>query len=231
VTTVLRVHNVSAWYGQAKAIDRVTLEVEGGTIVGLIGHNGAGKSTLLRTIAGAHKAADGEVSFRGEQILGRRPNSIAALGVHLVREGAPVFPGLTIDEHLMLGKRLSEARGEERIADSQVWSSFPELVPLRGLKASGLSGGERQLLCLAVAVVSRPLLLLLDEPTVGLAPTAVRRVLSAIKELRREGFSLLIAEQRIDLLMQITRHNYQLTVGRIAKAITGDPEVAVADRG
>jgi branched-chain amino acid transport system ATP-binding protein len=198
----------------------VSILVPRGSIVGLIGHNGAGKSTLLNVISRVIGSVSGEIRLDGDDIAKLRPDQLAARGVHIVREGAPVFSALSIDDHLELGNRLARVRGKDPLPRDEAISAFPELVPHLRNPAGVLSGGQRQLLCLAMALISRPTLLLLDEPSVGLSPMAARRVLSAIRDLHRDsGLSLLIAEQRIDLLRQMTKVCYVLSVGQIVDQI------------
>jgi ABC-type branched-subunit amino acid transport system ATPase component len=216
----LDLNNVSAWYGQARALHDVSIHVPRGSIVGLIGHNGAGKSTLLNAISRVIGSVSGHIRLDGQDVTRLRPEQLATRGVHIVREGAPVFSALSIEDHLELGNRLARVRGKDPLPRNEAILAFPELVPHLRSPAGILSGGQRQLLCLAVAVISRPTLLLLDEPSVGLSPEAARRVLSAIRDLHRDsGLSLLIAEQRIDLLRQMTKACYVLSVGRIVDEI------------
>jgi branched-chain amino acid transport system ATP-binding protein len=212
----LVVNNLSAWYGQARALHDVSIRVPRGSIVGLIGHNGAGKSTLLNAIGRVVGSIAGDVRLDDDDIAKLRPEQLASRGVHLVREGAPVFSAVSIDEHLELGYRLARVRGKDPVRKSDVMAAFPELAPHLRSPAGILSGGQRQLLCLAMAVVSRTHVLLLDEPSIGLSPIAARRVLSAVRELHlNSGLSVLVAEQRIDLLRQMTKTCYVLSVGRI----------------
>jgi branched-chain amino acid transport system ATP-binding protein len=224
----LDVSGLSAWYGQARALFEVDIRVPRGSIVGLIGHNGAGKSTLLKAIARVHSATVGEIRLNGHDVASFRPNQLAALGVHLVREGAPIFVGLSVDDHVELGIRLARVRGKVPMSKDELWAAFPELVAHRRHPAGILSGGQRQLLCLAIAVVSKPSLLLLDEPSTGLSPTAARRVFSAVRELHLiSGLSLVITEQRIDLLEQLTQAYYVMSVGRVIER--ANPKLIVGD--
>lgn len=219
-TDGLIVRGLSARYGQARALFDVSIHVPRGSIIGLVGHNGAGKSTLLNSISRVHGATSGEISLDGENITKLRPDQLSAREVHLVREGAPVFTALSIDEHIELGDRLARIRGKTAIPKGDVWAAFPELVTHRRKPAGILSGGQRQLLCLAIALASRPSVLLLDEPSVGLSPAAARRVFSAIRQLHLDNaLTLLIAEQRMDLLQQMTNTYYVMSVGRIVEQV------------
>jgi branched-chain amino acid transport system ATP-binding protein len=216
----LVLNNLSAWYGQARALHDVSIRVPHGSVVGLIGHNGAGKSTLLNAIGRVVASVAGDIRLDGDDIAKLRPDQLASRGVHLVREGAPVFSALSIDEHLELGCRLARVRGKDPVPKNEVLAAYPELAPHLRSPAGVLSGGQRQLLCLAMAVVSRPSFLLLDEPSIGLSPIAARRVLSSVRELHlNSGLSVLIAEQRIDLLRQMTKVCHVLSVGKIVDQV------------
>lgn len=212
---LLTVRGLSAWYGRSRALFDIDIDVPAGSSVGLMGHNGAGKSTLLRAIGGVHRSKSGEVRLGGEDVAGREAHDVAISGIHLVREGAPIFPGLSIAEHVALGMRLAALRGRPSPSEEEVWAAFPELVKHRKQMAGFLSGGERQLLTLAVAVSSAPSVLLLDEPSVGLAPAAASRMISAARSLQAGGMSLLIAEQRIDLLRQCADVAHVLSIGKV----------------
>lgn len=212
----LTVRNLQAFYGPAQALAGVDLTIEAGSTLGLIGNNGAGKTTLLRTIAALHRRASGTVHYGDSSLLGRKPDEVALLGVGLVRDGGRVFENLTIGEHLALAIRLRQKLGLEPLRVRDVLDNFPILAS-RGTstKAGYLSGGQRQLLCLAMAVGSGATCLLLDEPSAGLAESTAEAVFAIIRETARQGLTVLIAEQDIRWLQALTGKVAELEMGRI----------------
>lgn len=216
--SLLVVGRLSSWYGEAQVLWDVSFSVDSGEGVGFIGRNGAGKSTLLRTLASLHRRAEGKVLFRGEDILGRPTHQVARLGLSIVREGAPVFADLSILENIRLGERLAVLRKVEPVALDFLWEVFPALEEMRGRRAGQLSGGQRQMLALATALASAPSLLLLDEPSAGLAPEAAASAFAAIAQLRRTGVSVLIAEQNAEWLEGVSSRHLELESGRTVNA-------------
>ena len=196
---VLRVAGLEVRYGTVPAVRGVGFEVSRGEIVGLIGPNGAGKSTTLHAIMGLVPAAGGEVTLDGRSLLGLAPETIARLGVALVPEGRHVFAGLTVDENLRLG--LAARRSRDGLDEDFAWirSLFPVLDDYRGRHAGALSGGQQQQLAIARALLARPEVLLLDEPSLGLAPTMVEAVFGALRLIRDHGVTILLVEQRARL--------------------------------
>lgn len=217
----LVVDDLQAYYGPAQALAGVTLTVEPGQALGLVGNNGAGKTTLLRTLAGLHRRATGNATYGGQALLGRRPDAVAMLGVGLVRDGGRVFENLTITEHLALACRLGRRRGQEVTSVTELLELFP-ILHARGptTKAGFLSGGQRQLLCLAMAVGSGAQCLLLDEPSAGLAESTAAEVFAIVRDLARQRhLTLLIAEQDERWLEALTDSVAHLEMGRIAGSL------------
>ncbi len=210
----LRITRLSAWYGQAQALFDVSLHAEPGAIVGLLGRNGAGKSTLLRTVARVHRRAAGTLDLDGTGILPERPDRIAARGVSLVREGARVFANLSVADHLLLAERLAEMRHREARSLDEVLELFPVLGERMKHAAGYLSGGQRQILALAMAFRSQPSLLLLDEPSAGLARTVATSVFESIGRMAQQGMTLIIAEQEPAWLEGLVGSMVTLETGR-----------------
>lgn len=215
---VLQVDRLRAWYGRSQVLWDVGFTIGPGEGLGVIGRNGAGKSTLLRSIAGVHQRVEGELSLNGETVLGRRPHDIARRGLTLVREGAPVFGDLSIVENIALGGQLAQRREQEPLPIDEVWEVFPALKAKSEQKAGYLSGGQRQMLALATALISRPTILLLDEPSAGLAPEAAATAFEAIGAMRQAGLCILIAEQNLEWLTGITSHTIEIESGRMQAA-------------
>jgi branched-chain amino acid transport system ATP-binding protein len=194
----LVVQGLDAWYGDAQALFGVDFRLTGGRATGVVGLNGAGKSTLLRTIARVHRKMRGRVLFDGQDLSGLSPEQCALAGVSLVREGGRLFANLTIAENLSLGRRLGRARrgaASDPEALNRIWTLFPMLEARQSLKAAYLSGGQRQALALSVALASEPALLLLDEPSAGLAPSTARSFFASLAAVARGDITLLVVEQ------------------------------------
>jgi branched-chain amino acid transport system ATP-binding protein len=206
---------LTAFYGQAPALRAVDVELGTDEIVAVLGHNGAGKSTLLNALARSHRNITGQVRLSGQDITAQRPSAVAKLGVSLVRENAPVFGNLTIEENLKLGARLAVSRGLAPPAFGEVWTWFPALLDRRRAKAAVLSGGQRQMLSISTALMSRPRILLLDEPSAGLAPSMAEAVFVAIKELCATGMSVILAEQDMQWVTGFATRTYHLDTGRV----------------
>ena len=218
---LLELHDVEARYGQVKALHGVTLGVEEGEIVAVLGANGAGKTTTLRAISGTVRRS-GEIRFGGRSIGQLRPEAVARLGVAHVPEGRGTFAELSVLDNLRLGaytRRGSEVRREI----DRVLEGFPRLAERRNQQAGTLSGGEQQMLALGRALVSRPRLLMLDEPSLGLAPLLVREFFDTVRELHeRDGTTVVVVEQNAELALEAAGRAYVLEVGRVAVAGTGD---------
>nr|WP_103379939.1 ABC transporter ATP-binding protein [Pseudonocardia dioxanivorans] len=212
---MLKVDAVTARYGDATVLDGVSLTVANGEVVGLFGRNGAGKSTLLRVLSGLHPVASGGMEFAGRPVAGLPAHEIARLGTCLVREGAPMPGSLTVTENVQLGRRAARLRGADAPSLDEVWDMFPLLTSRMQARAGFLSGGQRQALALAVAFASAPRMLLLDEPSAGLAPKITAELYEIIGRLASGGTAALIVEQNPAWLTRITRRSYVLDLGTV----------------
>ena len=227
---MLKLSDVSVHYGRIAAVQRLSLEVNQGEMVGLVGHNGAGKSTTLWTITGVLRPSTGTVTFGGKSLVGVSPDSILRMGISLVPENRRIFGGLTVGENLRIG---TSARKDRRQAESDVkkmCERFPVLGEFFDRKGSTLSGGEQQQLAIARALLSRPKLLLLDEPTLGLAPLIVDRVFEILQELHQEGVTILLVEQNAARTIEVADRTYVMrSGGRIAFQGTSKELAGVGD--
>lgn len=211
----LSVDRLSASYGQSRALWDVSLTVPSGAVVGVLGRNGAGKTTLLRALAGLHRQSNGSIVVNGKETSKLRADQVAVHGLALSREGGRLPGSLTVLDNLMLGRRLARLRGKPSRELTDVWKWFPLLEPLAARCAGLLSGGQRQALVLAVAFISNPSNLLLDEPSAGLAPPVARELFGTIRLLAAEGMSVLVVEQAPAWLLGIADDCYLLEVGRV----------------
>lgn len=217
----LQVTDLSAWYGQAQALWDVGVTVGDGEIVGILGRNGAGKTTLLRSIAGLQGHIKGGIELNGQQLAGLRTNEIALKGLVMLRESGKLPASLTVLQNLSLGQRLARQKGKGARALADVWKWFPLLEPLRDRKAGLLSGGQRQALALAVAFISEPEVMLLDEPSAGLSPPVAQELFKTIRQLADAGATVLMVEQHPAWLIGVANRGYLLEVGRI----TGEGDI------
>jgi len=218
--TMLAVDGMRAGYGKVEVLHDVCLEVARGQIVALIGANGAGKTTLLKTISGLVRPSGGTIHFEGEGIGRRAAHKIVALGISHVPEGRAILKRMSVLENLRMGAYVrSDAEVEGDIA--AVMARFPVLAERRYQPAGTLSGGEQQMLAIARALVARPRLLLMDEPSLGLAPKLVTRIFRTLRELRDEGKTILLVEQNARQALQVADHAYVMERGRIVLAGTG----------
>jgi branched-chain amino acid transport system ATP-binding protein len=222
VTTapVLEVGELSVHYGGVAALRGVTLDVRAGEIVGLIGPNGAGKSTLLHAIMGLVPAERGQIRLGGSPLLGLSPERVARSGVALVPEGRRIFAGLTVEENLRLGLAGRRAREGAEEDIEAVYELFPIVSEFRRRHAGALSGGQQQQLAIGRALVARPDLLLLDEPSLGLAPKIVDIVFEALAEIRRRGLTVLLVEQRAQRTVAFADRTYLISNGEIRLSLT-----------
>jgi branched-chain amino acid transport system ATP-binding protein len=212
---MLSLNGVVTYYGNIQALKGISLEVTEGEIVALIGSNGAGKSTTLRTISGLLPVNSGEILFRGEPIHSIPPFEIIKRGIAHCPEGRRVWPDMTVFENLRMGAYLRKDLSEMKNDLGKMYGLFPILEERQNQLAGSLSGGEQQMLAIARALMSKPKLLLLDEPTLGLAPIIVERVAETITSLNQAGSTILLVEQNAKLALTISSHGYVLQVGRI----------------
>jgi branched-chain amino acid transport system ATP-binding protein len=212
---MLELHNVSAGYGSFQALFDVSLEVEAGEAVAVIGPNGAGKTTLLRVISKLIGASAGEILMEGARVNDVEPHRVIELGIAHVPENRRLFPRLTVEENLRMGAYVASARAHfaERLA--HVYELFPRMAERRDQLAGTLSGGEQQMCAIARGLMSKPRLLLLDEPSAGLAPVIVQRIFELVQRLRSEGYTVLIVEQNVQQVLKVVDRAYLLEVGRI----------------
>jgi branched-chain amino acid transport system ATP-binding protein len=221
---LLKIRNLQTFYGRIRVLDNVSLSVKPGEIVTLIGANGAGKSTILNTISGLISSWQGEVFFQGERINGEPPEAIVRMGICQVPEGRQIFHPLTVLENLELGAYLRHGRRDKRYIHKDldmVFSLFPILAERKQQVSGTLSGGEQQMLAISRALMSRPKLLLLDEPSMGLAPRVVADIFRTIRQLRDEGLTILIVEQNARAALKIADRGYVLETGKIILQGTG----------
>jgi branched-chain amino acid transport system ATP-binding protein len=215
---MLRIKNLHAYYGRIKALDNVSLHVQPGEIVSLIGANGAGKTTILNTISGLIRCSQGEIKFEDREINKLRPEKVVAAGISQVPEGRQIFGPLTVQENLELGAFLRYKKKEkEAIAGDLDWvfQLFPRLKERSEQIAGTLSGGEQQMLAIGRALMAKPKLLLLDEPSMGLAPLIVKDIMNTVSELRRSGVTVLMVEQNAKASLTISDRGYVLETGRV----------------
>jgi branched-chain amino acid transport system ATP-binding protein len=236
MTTLLELHDVHAYYGNIHALQGVSLTVDEGEIVTLIGANGAGKSTTLKTISGLLRPRVGTITFAGERIDGHRPDAIVQLGICQSPEGRRVFPRMTVQENLEMGA-FQRTKGPELTADyERVFGLFPRLKERRTQLAGTLSGGEQQMLAIGRALMAHPRLLLLDEPSMGLAPILVEQIFDIVRDINKEGTTVLLVEQNALMALGLASRGYILQTGEIVLAdvsskLAQNPEVRKAYLG
>jgi branched-chain amino acid transport system ATP-binding protein len=213
--STLEVQDVHAYYGNIHALNGVSLRVEKGDIVTLIGGNGAGKTTTLRTIAGLINARQGRVLFDGEDLTGKKPHEIVSRGVAMVPEGRGIFARLTVRENLDMGAYIRKDHNGIQSDLERVFAIFPRLKERRTQVGGTLSGGEQQMLAIGRALMARPRLLLLDEPSMGLAPILVESIFATIKAINQEGTTVLLVEQNALMALSIANRGYVVQTGQI----------------
>ena len=226
---MLQVEQLNAFYGDVQALDGVSIEVEDGAIVAIVGANGAGKTTLIRALAGMNRSVSGRVMFRGEDILGWPSHRICNLGIGQVAEGRQIFPTLTVDENLEIGAMLPRARASRAENRKRALALFPVLAERVRQPAGTLSGGEQQMLAIARCLMGAPQLIMFDEPSLGLAPAIVHRLLDTIRDLNRDGVTCLLVEQNVALSLKLASRAYVLENGRVSLTGAGD-ELLADDR-
>jgi branched-chain amino acid transport system ATP-binding protein len=226
---MLAVENLDVFYGDAQALDGVSLTVEDGALVAIVGANGAGKTTLIRALAGMQRQMRGRIAFRDVDISGWPSYRVCNLGIGQVAEGRQVFPTLSVAENLEVGAMLPRARAARAANRERVLALFPVLAERARQPAGTLSGGEQQMLAIARCLMGAPELIMFDEPSLGLAPAIARRVLDIIRDLNREGVTCLVVEQNVALSLKLASRAYVLENGRITLSGTG-AELLADDR-
>jgi branched-chain amino acid transport system ATP-binding protein len=235
---LLELKNVASYYGSVQALKDVSLRVEQGEVVTLLGANGAGKSSTLRTISGLLRPARGEVWFDGQPIHQMAPEKIVRLGISHVPEGRRIFPGLTVRENIMLGTsnrgHLSKKQMETEVAE--MFEIFPVIKPFENALGWTLSGGQQQMLAVARGLMAKPKLLLLDEPSLGLAPVIVQQLFATIRIIHARGMTILLVEQNANMALSVAGRGYVLETGEMKvegtpKELLGNEEVRAAYLG
>ncbi|MCI7259941.1 MAG: ABC transporter ATP-binding protein [Selenomonas sp.] len=215
---MLKIDNIDVYYGAIHALKGISLTVNKGEIVTLIGANGAGKSTALRTISGLLKPKNGKISFEGQEITGVKAHEIVKLGISQVPEGRRIFTEMTVMENLDMGAFTRKDKDGIKEDLAQVFKRFPRLEERRDQLAGTLSGGEQQMLAMGRALMSRPNLLLLDEPSMGLAPLLIKEIFHIIEDINKTGTTVLLVEQNANMALSIANRAYVLETGRITLA-------------
>ena len=219
---MLSVEKLDLFYGDAQALDGVSLEVPRGEIVAIVGANGAGKSSLIRTVAGIEKPRSGAVRFKEARIECLESHEICNLGIGQVAEGRQVFPSLSVLENLEMGTLLPRARAGAKKALDEIFSLFPRLAERRTQLAGTMSGGEQQMLAIGRCLAGQPELIMFDEPSLGLAPVVVQEVLHTIRLLNQRGITILLVEQNVAVSLKISNRAYVLENGRIVMSGSGE---------
>jgi branched-chain amino acid transport system ATP-binding protein len=219
---MLIVENLDVFYGDAQALDGVSLQIKQGAIVAIVGANGAGKSSLIRTIAGMQSPARGRVFYRGVDITGWPSHKICDLGIGQVAEGRQIFPSLSVAENLAIGTMIPRARHLRERNLNKTYAMFPVLAERRGQAAGTLSGGEQQMLAIGRCLMGAPELILFDEPSLGLAPSVVQDVLRCVRDLNGEGLTCVLVEQNVAVSLKLASHAYVLENGRVTLAGSGE---------
>ena len=233
---LLSLKNLHVGYGGIKAVKGIDLEVNAGELVTLIGANGAGKTTTLKAIVGLLRPTEGTIEYAGESIAGVASHRIAARGLALVPEGRGVFPSLTIEENLQMGAYIRDDRDAIAADIEHKFTLFPRLKERAKQTAGTLSGGEQQMLAISRALMARPKLLLLDEPSMGLAPIMVQKIFEVVRDISKSGMTILLIEQNAKLALQISQRGYVMDGGLItladeSKALLANPKVREAYLG
>jgi branched-chain amino acid transport system ATP-binding protein len=226
---MLRVENLDVFYGDAQALDTVSIDVEQGALVAIVGANGAGKTSLIRAVAGMLRPARGNIFFGGANIAGWPSHRICNLGIGQVAEGRQIFPTLSVAENLDLGALLPRARMKREENRKKILAMFPVLAERQRQAAGTLSGGEQQMLAIGRCLMGAPELIMFDEPSLGLAPAVAHALLGTIRDLNREGLTCLLVEQNVALSLKLASRAYVLENGRITLSGAGS-ELLADDR-
>jgi branched-chain amino acid transport system ATP-binding protein len=226
---MLQIEKLDLFYGDAQALDGVSLSAAEGELVAIVGANGAGKSSLIRTIAGIETPRAGRIRFRGADITGEPSHRVCNLGVGQVAEGRQIFPSLTVEENLEMGALVPRARGRMKETLGEVLALFPRLKERRRQVAGTLSGGEQQMLAIGRCLMGRPDLIMLDEPSLGLAPTLVQELFETIRALNERGLTVLLVEQNVAHSLKLADRGYVLENGRIV--LSGAGQALLSDEG
>jgi len=226
---MLRVENLDVFYGDAQALDGVSLDIEDGAIVAIVGANGAGKTSLIRAIAGMHAPARGRILYGATDIAGWQSYRVCNLGIGQVAEGRQIFPTLSVSENLDMGALLPRARRRRDQNRQRVLKLFPVLAERERQAAGTLSGGEQQMLAIGRCLMGEPELIMFDEPSLGLAPSVAHNLLGTIRDLNREGLTCLLVEQNVALSLKLASRAYVLENGRVTLSGSGS-ELLADDR-
>ncbi|QCJ44952.1 ABC transporter ATP-binding protein [Bacillus sp. S3] len=226
---MLKINDINVFYGNIHALKGVSLEINQGEIVTLIGANGAGKSTLLKTISGLLKPKNGDILFENEHVAGKVAQAIVKRGISQVPEGRRVFANMSVEENLELGAYLRKDKKGIREDFEKVYGLFPRLYERRKQLSGTLSGGEQQMLAMGRALMARPRLLLLDEPSMGLAPLLVKTIFQIIEEINKTGTTILLVEQNANMALSIADRAYVIETGKIVAAGTAE-ELSQSDQ-
>ncbi|MEK3974987.1 MULTISPECIES: ABC transporter ATP-binding protein [unclassified Psychrobacillus] len=233
---MLKVENIDVFYGNIQALHNVTIEVNEGEIVTLIGANGAGKSTLLKTLSGLLKPKKGKIEFLGKSISGKAAQTIVKSGISHVPEGRRVFSNLTVEENLELGAFLRKDKAGISSDLNKVYETFPRLLERKKQLSGTLSGGEQQMLAIGRAIMAKPKLVLLDEPSMGLAPLMVQTIFKVIEEINNDGATVLLVEQNAHMALSVANRGYVIETGKVvlsgpSAALQSSEEVKLAYLG
>lgn len=234
--SMLKVENMDVFYGNIQALHNISIEVHEGEIVTLIGANGAGKSTLLKTLSGLLKPKKGKIEFLGKSITGKAAQTIVKAGISHVPEGRRVFANLTVEENLELGAFLRKDKAGINSDLTKVYETFPRLLERRKQLSGTLSGGEQQMLAIGRAIMAKPKLVLLDEPSMGLAPLMVQTIFKVIEEINNDGTTVLLVEQNAHMALSVANRGYVIETGKVvlsgpARELQSSEEVKLAYLG
>jgi branched-chain amino acid transport system ATP-binding protein len=233
---LLEIRNVSVCYGEVEVLHNLTLKIPEGEIVAIVGANGAGKTTLLNTISGMMSPASGDILFQEEVINGLPPHKVVGKGIAHIPEGRRLFPLLSVRDNLLLGAYIQSARKYMNETLAEIYKLFPKLKERENQLAGTLSGGEQQMVTIGRGLMSRPKLLMLDEPSLGLAPQLVHETFKTVQQIRERGATILLVEQNVQQSLKIAKHGFVLENGHVVnegtgQALLGDPHVKKAYLG